>query len=87
MVGNLSDLLVVVPADEILNELGDRQILGRLAVATGVGMLVGFQRQFAKQGEGDDMFAGARSFALVGLSGGLGALLADRFARLVSPHV
>ena len=57
-------------------ELDIDQSMARLAVSVAVGLLVGLQRQFAKQGESDDPFAGARTFALVGLAGGLSAVMA-----------
>ena len=50
--------------------------MGRLGVALAIGLLVGLQRQFAKQGDDDDLFAGVRTFALVGMAGGLSATLA-----------
>jgi uncharacterized membrane protein (DUF4010 family) len=50
--------------------------MGRLGIALGLGLLVGFQREFAKQHDHDDLLAGARSFALIGLLGGLSALVA-----------
>ena len=53
--------------------------MARLGVALAIGLLVGLQRQFAKQGDDDDLFAGARTFALIGLTGGLSALLAKIF--------
>lgn len=61
------------------------ETLGRLGVALATGMLVGLQRQYAGQnatrsgeveGRPTDLFAGARSFALVGGLGGLAAVLA-----------
>lgn len=58
--------------------------MARLGVALAVGLLVGLQRQFAMQHDGDDLFAGARTFALIGLLGGLSAFLADFFG---SPEV
>ena len=79
MPGFVSGLVAATPTDDVLTELGDDRVLARLGVALAVGLLVGFQRQFAKQGAGADLFAGARSFGLIGLIGGLGALLADRF--------
>jgi hypothetical protein len=77
--GFVSGLFAGVPPEDVLTELGDDRVLGRLGVALAVGLLVGFQRQYAKHDAGADLFAGARSFGLIGLIGGLGALLADRF--------
>lgn len=59
------------------------QTIGRLGVALAVGLLVGLQRQFAKQGDGDDLFAGARSFALIGLAGGLSSVLGTLFDSVI----
>ena len=54
---------------------GNDVTMARLGVALAVGLLVGLQRQFAKQSDGDDLFAGARTFALIGLMGGIGTLI------------
>jgi uncharacterized membrane protein (DUF4010 family) len=68
-------LLGAAAADDLPVE----RSMARLGVAVAVGLLVGLQRQFAKQHDHDDLFAGARSFALISLAGGLSALLADHF--------
>lgn len=52
------------------------ELIGRLGVALGIGLLVGLQREYAK-GQGSDLFAGARTFALIGFGGGLAALASD----------
>lgn len=73
-----------------LTEATTADTLGRLGVALATGLLVGLQRQYAGQaatkhiearvdGREVDLFAGARSFALVGGLGGLAAVLADEF--------
>ncbi len=59
--------------------LEKQESMGRLGVSLAVGMLVGLQRQFAKQHDRDDLFAGTRTFALFGLTGGLSALTAVAF--------
>lgn len=59
-------------------ERSDDLTMGYLGVALAIGLLVGLQRQYAKQGAHDDLFAGARSFALIGLAGGLSSILAER---------
>src|SRR5690606_40692996 len=46
---------------------------GRFGAALAVGLLVGLQREYAKQDEPDDLFAGVRTFALIGLAGALAA--------------
>lgn len=53
--------------------------MARLGTALAVGLLVGLQRQFAKQHARDDLFAGTRTFALFGLTGGLSAIAATAF--------
>lgn len=75
----MTGLMAVAPPEDVLTELGDDRVFARLGVALAVGLLVGFQRQYAKQDTDADLFADARSFGLIGLIGGLGALLADRF--------
>jgi uncharacterized membrane protein (DUF4010 family) len=60
--------------------------MGQLALALAVGLLVGLQREFAKQAPGADLFAGARSFALIGLAGGVSAVL-SRTLDSVLPFV
>lgn len=59
--------------------LDNQESMARLGVALAMGLLVGFQRQFAKRGDDVDMFAGARTFALIGLMGSATTLLSLRF--------
>ncbi|MEK6222956.1 MAG: MgtC/SapB family protein, partial [Chloroflexota bacterium] len=56
----------------------------RLSVAVGVGFLIGLQREYAYGGEGRAIIAGERTFALLGLSGFMAAMLSD---ELNSPAV
>jgi uncharacterized membrane protein (DUF4010 family) len=52
----------------------------RFGAALGIGVLVGLQREYAELTDDDphdEMFAGARTFALLGLAGCAGALAAD----------
>jgi uncharacterized membrane protein (DUF4010 family) len=51
-------------------------LFGRFGAALAVGLLVGLQREYAKQDEAADLFAGVRTFALIGLSGALAAYAA-----------
>ena len=60
-------------------EIEIEQSMARLGTALAVGLLVGLQRQFAKQHARDDLFAGTRTFALIGLIGGLSAIAATAF--------
>ena len=47
----------------------------RLGVALALGLLIGLQREYSKvEGENEDLFAGARTFALIALAGALAAL-------------
>lgn len=69
-----------------LTDADTTETLGRLGVALATGLLVGLQRQYAGQaatrqadGRDIDLFAGVRSFALVGALGGLASVLADEF--------
>jgi len=59
--------------------LGNDESMARLGVSVAIGLLVGLQRQFAKQHDADDMFAGARTFALIGLMGGATSLVSIHF--------
>lgn len=53
------------------------EIMMRVVVALGLGLLVGLQREFAKQENLDQLFAGTRTFSLIGMSGALAAVLAE----------
>lgn len=53
-------------------------LLVRLGVALGVGFLIGLQREYAYGGEGRSITAGERTFALIGMSGFLAAMLSDQ---------
>ena len=50
-----------------MNGLGDFQ---NLAVATAIGFLIGFEREWSHAAQAKERFAGARTFALAGLAGG-----------------
>lgn len=65
-----ADAAVVISSDDSI---------ARLAASLAAGLLVGLQRQFAKQHEHPDLFAGARSFALIAMTGAACSLLAIRF--------
>jgi uncharacterized membrane protein (DUF4010 family) len=77
MTSVLATLIAAVDGGTI--ELDKQESMGRLGVSLAVGLLVGLQRQFAKQHDRDDLFAGTRTFALFGLTGGLSALTAVAF--------
>ncbi|MFP5486952.1 MAG: MgtC/SapB family protein, partial [Acidimicrobiia bacterium] len=64
-------------------DLANDVSMARLGVAVAVGLLIGLQRQFAKQHDPDDMFAGARTFALIALMGGASSLLTIRFDSIL----
>jgi len=51
----------------------------RFGVAIAIGFLIGLQREYAHGGENREIMAGERTFALIGLSGCLTAMLADEF--------
>ena len=72
-----STVLAMVRTDAA--DLDIEQSMARLGTALAVGLLVGLQRQFAKQHARDDLFAGTRTFALIGLTGGLSAIAAAEF--------
>ncbi|MBN1889161.1 MAG: MgtC/SapB family protein [Thermoflexales bacterium] len=52
----------------------------RFGVALFIGFLVGLQREYSKSDHGREMFAGARTFALMGLTGCLAALGAEQLS-------
>ena len=76
---SIPGVVAAIAADELSNE----RAMARLGVALAIGLLVGLQRQFAKQRDSDDLFAGARSFALIGLAGAMSSLLAERFDNVI----
>jgi len=49
----------------------------RFGVAIGLGFVIGLQREYAKGAEGREVAAGERTFALIGLSGCMGAMAAE----------
>ncbi len=49
------------------------EVFGRLGAGLGIGLLVGLQREYAKREGDEEMFAGSRTFSLLGLAGGLAA--------------
>ncbi len=51
----------------------------RFGVAIGIGFLIGLQREFAFRNARRALVAGERTFALLGLSGAIAAMLADIF--------
>jgi uncharacterized membrane protein (DUF4010 family) len=51
--------------------------IARFGLAFVIGILVGLQREYAYQGKEREMFAGARTLALIGLAGCAAALLSD----------
>lgn len=63
--------------------MSDEETLIRLAVALGVGLIIGLERGFDDRDElQTGRVAGMRSFGLLGLLGGLSALLAVQFGAL-----
>ncbi len=48
-----------------------------LGVALGLGMLVGLQREYAKRHQREDLFGGARTFAMIGIVGALATMLSE----------
>ena len=52
-------------------------VMIKSGVAIGIGLLVGMQREYAKRDDLEDLFGGGRTFALIGFTGALGAMLTD----------
>lgn len=57
-------------------------LITRFGLALVIGVFVGLQREFADKKSGRELFAGARTLALIGLAGCAAALLADMSANL-----
>ncbi len=71
---------MLLAAAEAADETDLERVMARLGVALAIGLLVGLQRQYAKRGDrDDDLFAGARTFALIALAGAMSAHLGERF--------
>lgn len=54
------------------------EIMTRVGVALGLGLLIGLQREFAKQKDLSELFGGARTFSLIGMAGALSAILSEQ---------
>lgn len=55
----------------------------RFGVALLIGALIGLEREYVQQRTGESEFAGIRTFALLSITGAIGAYLTDRFGILV----
>jgi uncharacterized membrane protein (DUF4010 family) len=53
------------------------ELFMRFGVATAIGFIVGLQREFAHKGKGEEIFAGERTLALMGIVGCTAAFVAD----------
>jgi len=53
----------------------------RFGTALAIGFFIGLQREFSHGGEGKTIPAGERTFALLALSGALGAMASEQFAQ------
>src|SRR5690625_633375 len=72
-------------ANDVLNE---HAMLARLAVALLLGMLIGIERGWvARERESGERVAGVRTHALVGLFGGVAALLAEVLTSWAFPLI
>ncbi len=54
------------------------EIMARVGVALALGLLVGLQREHAKQKDLSELFGGARTFSLIGMTGALSAVLSEQ---------
>ena len=62
----------------------EQQVLYRLGVALVIGLLIGFERGWKeREAEEGSRIAGVRTFGLMGLLGGVAAMLAESFGALV----
>jgi hypothetical protein len=62
------------------DKMGPISIFYRFGAALAIGLLVGLEREYAHGGPEGEIFAGARTFALLGLAGCGAALAADVLA-------
>lgn len=63
---------------------GPQSVLVRLLVATGIGLLIGLEREYAKRVvDKEEQFAGVRTYPFIALLGFLSAYLAERFGPWV----
>ena len=53
------------------------EVMTSLGVALGLGLLVGLQREYAKRKSHEDLFGGARTFALIAFVGALATMVSD----------
>ena len=54
-----------------------------LLIVLGIGLLLGTEREYSKQEKGERLFAGVRTFPIVGMGGYLSLYLADRYSYLI----
>ncbi|MDZ7369806.1 MAG: MgtC/SapB family protein [candidate division KSB1 bacterium] len=57
-----------------------KDILGKFALAMAVGVLIGLQREFAAEQDNKKIIAGIRTFGLLGLLGGMAAMISQIFS-------
>jgi uncharacterized membrane protein (DUF4010 family) len=62
-------------------------ILKKIALTLALGLLVGTEREFSQQREGEPLFAGSRTFALLALLGTISGYLAAKTSALILPGV
>ena len=75
--------LAVLPRRPLGSAMDDTETLIRLGLALGIGFLVGVERGWREREEKEgDRAAGLRTFALIGLSGGVWGLLAQEIGAL-----
>lgn len=59
------------------------ELLKRLGLAIALGLLVGIEREFSQRREGEPLFAGNRTFALLALLGTISGYLAAKISPLI----
>jgi len=64
-------------------QLTQKEFLVRLLVATGIGFLIGLEREHSAMADKEDSFAGIRTFIIIVLAGFIGALM----HHLISPWI